>query len=67
MYFFLLECKNNGNGKFIHEFSLVDDGEGSATNISSNETFNDPMNIENIKQERISTNPFLENEVSERI
>ncbi|XP_050064071.1 MAP kinase-activating death domain protein isoform X5 [Aphis gossypii] len=58
----LSECKNSGAGKFSHEFSLADDGEGSTSNASLNETFNDLLNIENNKQERISTNPFLENE-----
>lgn len=60
----LLECKNSGAGKFSHEFSLVDDGEGSTSNPSLNETFNDLMNTDNNKQEQISTNPFLENEVN---
>ncbi|XP_026819862.1 MAP kinase-activating death domain protein isoform X3 [Rhopalosiphum maidis] len=58
----LSECKNSGAGKFSHEFSLADDGEGSTSNVSLNETFNELMNIENNKQEQISTNPFLENE-----
>ncbi|KAL4104662.1 hypothetical protein QTP88_019944 [Uroleucon formosanum] len=58
----LSECKNSGAGKFSHEFSLVDDVEESTSNPSLNETFNDLMNIENNKQEQISTNPFLENE-----
>lgn len=64
MYWFQLECKNSGVGKFTQEFALTDDGEESTTNISSNtEIFNELMNIENIKQEQISTNPFLENKV----
>ncbi|XP_025417158.1 MAP kinase-activating death domain protein isoform X2 [Sipha flava] len=58
----LSECKNNPAGKFAQDFSLTDDGEGSITNNSSNEVFNDLMNIENIKQEQVSTNPFLGNE-----
>ncbi|XP_060847508.1 MAP kinase-activating death domain protein isoform X3 [Rhopalosiphum padi] len=58
----LSECKNSGAGKFSHEFSLADDGEGSTSNVSLNETFNELMNIENNKPEQISTNPFLENE-----
>lgn len=58
-----LECKNSGVGKFAHDFSLADDGEGSVINISSNEVFSEIMNTENVKQEQISTNPFLDNEV----
>lgn len=64
MYWFQIECKNSGVGKFAQEFSLADDSEESTTNVSSNtEIFNELMNIENIKQEQISTNPFLENKV----
>lgn len=64
MGWFQLEYKNSGVGKFTQEFSLADDGEESTTNISSNtEIFNELMKIENIKQEQISTNPFLENKV----
>lgn len=63
MSLFHLECKNSGVGKFAREFSLVDDGEGSTANTSS-EMFNEPINVESIKQEKISTNPFLVNEVS---
>ncbi|XP_025203393.1 MAP kinase-activating death domain protein-like isoform X3 [Melanaphis sacchari] len=58
----LSECKNSGAGKFSRDFSLADDREGSTSNASLNETFNDLMNIENNKQEQISTNPFLGNE-----
>lgn len=60
----ILECKNSGTGKFPHEFSLVDDVDGSISNASLNETFNDLMNTESNKQEQISTNPFLDNEVN---
>lgn len=58
------ECKNSAVGKFAQDFSLTDDGEGSTTNISANEVFTDLMNKENIKQEHISTNPFLDNYVN---
>lgn len=59
-----LECKNSGVGKFAREFSLVDDVDGLTANTPSNEMFNEPMNVENMKPEQISTNPFLVNEVS---
>lgn len=61
---FQLECKTSGVGKFGREFSLADDGEGSTANTSSSEMFNEPINVESIKQEQIPTNPFLVNEVS---
>lgn len=47
-----------------NDFSLPGDIDESISNISSNELFGDLMNIKNIKQEQISTNPFLENEVN---
>lgn len=63
-YCSLLECKTGGTGKFTHDYSLVDDGEISTANMSSSEVFNDLMSMENIKQESMSTNPFLDNEVN---
>jgi len=40
---------------------MADDGESTVAG-TSNAAFNDLLNAENVK--RISTNPFLENEVS---
>lgn len=65
MYCKWIECKNSGAGRFSHDFPLTDDGEGSTANISTNEVFSDLMDANSIKQEQISTNPFLENEVNE--